>query len=223
MACYVLTNVFPVSLIPTMKTAILTLLLCLSCQVATAQVTPGTGPAETHHYAIEVAGIRVGTMTAVREPKADNQTTYTLISDVKVNLLVYSVKVYYKVINQFEGKKLLLSTVDVRSNRGNFLSRTEWKDDHYDITADQYKYNRQTTETQPIDFTSSLLYFNEPVGRGRVYAEFFGDYFSMKRTAADAYQATISDRKDDYLYENGRLVKVVKHNSLKNFVLRFLD
>lgn len=208
-----------------MKLIIVWLLLLfeLFCTFAAAQVPAGGGSIETHHYAIEIAGIRVGTMTAVRQTQANERTTYTLISDVKVNLLIYSVKIYYKVINQFDGKKLMLSTVDVHSNRGDFVSWTEWKGDHYDIMANQYKYSRQTTESVPIDFTSSLLYFNEPVGRNKVYAEYFGDYFTMKRTATTTYQATISDRRDDYIYENGRLVKVIKHNSLKNFVIRFLD
>ncbi|MVM35826.1 hypothetical protein GO755_37770 [Spirosoma sp. HMF4905] len=180
-------------------------------------------PAETHHYAIEIAGIRVGTMTAVRQPQADNQTVYTLISDVKVNLLVYTVKIYYKVINRFEGKKLMFSTVEVHTNRGDYMSKTEWKGDHYDILADQYKYKRQATETQNIDFSSSLLYFYEPLGRNKVYAEYFGDYFTFSKTTAGTYQAALSDRVDDYIYQNGRLVKIVKHNSLKNFIVRLLD
>ncbi len=67
---------------------------------------------ETHHYAIEIAGIRVGTMTAMREQHPDNRSTYTLISDVKVKLLVYTIRIYYKAVSQFAGKKLLLATVD---------------------------------------------------------------------------------------------------------------
>ncbi|GAB2599890.1 DUF6134 family protein [Spirosoma areae] len=206
----------------TLTNWLVTLIFCLLLTTATAQISTGTGPAETHHYAIEMAGIRVGTMTAMRQPLADNRTTYTLISDVKVNLLVYTVKIYYKTVNQFDGKKLTLATVDARTNRGNFASRTEWKGDHYDIVADQYKYKHQATETQNIDFTSSLLYFYEPTGRSKVYAEYFGDYFTLTRTDK-GYHAVISDRADDYSYENGRLVKIVKHNSVKNFIVRLLD
>lgn len=180
-------------------------------------------PAETHHYAIEIAGIRVGTMTAVRQPQPNDRTTYTLISDVKVSLLVYTVKIYYKVINQFEGRKLLLSTVDATTNRGNYASRTEWKGDHYDIVADQYKYNRRATERNAIDFPVSSLYFNEPVDRNRIYAEYFGDYFNVSRTGTGTYRALLEDHEDEYLYQNGRLVKVIKHNKLKNFILRLLD
>lgn len=155
---------------------------------------------ETHHYAIEVAGIRVGTMTAIRQPLADNRTTYTLISDVKVKLLVYTITIYYKVINQFEGNKLMLSTVDARTNRGNYASRTEWKGDHYDIVADQYKYQHKATERNAIDFAISSLCFAEPTGRNRVYSEYFGDYFTLKQTTPGTYQARLNDREDEYVY-----------------------
>lgn len=189
---------------------------------ATTGLFAQTAP-ETHHYAIDVAGIRVGTMTAVRQPLPNNRTTYTLVSDVKVKLLVYTIMIYYKVVNQFEGNKLLLSTVDARTNRGNYTSRTEWKGDHYDISADQYKYQRKATERSNIDFSMSSLYFYEPAGRNRVYAEYFGDYFTVNQNAPGTYQARLDDRQDDYVYEKGRLVKVIKHNKIKNFVMRLLD
>ncbi|MDB5243322.1 MAG: hypothetical protein JWP57_3947 [Spirosoma sp.] len=178
---------------------------------------------ETHHYAIEVAGIRVGTMTAVHEQHTDNRSTYTLISDVSVKLLVYTIKIYYKAISQFSGKKLMLATVDAQTNRGNYLSRTEWKGDRYVISARQYKYDRQSVERNPIDFSVSLLYFNEPVNRNKTYAEYFGDYFNLTKTADGTYRALLDDREDEYIYEKGRLVKVIKHNKLKNFNVRRLD
>lgn len=199
-----------------MKKLLLLLVVCLPFPV-NAQAT------ETHHYAIEMAGIRVGTMTAVREQHADNRSTYTLISDVKVGLLVYTVKIYYKVISQFVGQKLMLSTVNAQTNRGNYASRTEWKDDRYVISANQYKYDRQAVERANIDFSVSSLYFYEPTGRKKVYAEYFGDYFILSKTTAGTYRALLADREDEYVYEKGRLVKVIKHNKVKNFVVRLLD
>ena len=199
-----------------MKKLILSLLISAPI-MAEAQAT------ETHHYAIEMAGIRVGTMTAIREQHMDNRSTYTLISDVSVKLLVYTVKIYYKAISQFTGKKLMLATVDAQTNRGNYLSRTEWKGDQYVISAKQYKHERQATERNPIDFSVSLLYFNEPIGRNKAYAEYFGDYFNLTKTAVGTYRALLDDREDEYIYEKGRLVKVIKHNKLKNFNVRLLD
>ena len=178
---------------------------------------------ETHHYAVEVAGIRIGTMTAVRQQHTDNRSTYTLVSDVKIKLLVYTVTIYYKVISQFVGEKLMLSTVDAKTNRGNYTSRTEWKGNQYVITANQYKYDRQAVEQNPIDYSVSSLYFQEPTGRERVYAEYFGDYFKFTKTAAGTYRARRDDREDDYIYEKGRLVRVIKHNKIKNFIVRLLD
>ncbi|QJW88294.1 hypothetical protein HNV11_02330 [Spirosoma taeanense] len=202
--------------------AVLAGILCGLGSVSLAQ-SSGQSAAETHHYAIEIAGIRVGTMTAVRQPLADNRSTYTLISDVKVKLLVYTVTVYYKANTHFEGKKLIFSTVEAHTNRGNYASRTEWKGDHYVISADQYKYKRQATERNPIDYVLSSLYFTEPIGRSKVFSEYFGDYFQLSQTQAGTYRALLGDREDEYVYERGRLVKVIKHNAIKNFVLRLLD
>ena len=67
---------------------------------------------QTRQYVIDVAGIKVGTMTAVRQLKGNQTIQYTLISDVKVNLLVYTVKVYYKAVSVMQKGKL------VRSVRG---------------------------------------------------------------------------------------------------------
>ena len=200
-----------------MKKLVLVILLGLS-GVVRAQTT------ETHHFAVEVAGIRVGTMTAVHEQHADNRSTYTLISDVQVKLLVYTVKIYYKTVSQFVGKKLMLSTVDAQTNKGNYMSRTEWKGDQYVITAKQYKHDRQAVERSNIDFSISFLYFYEPVSRNKVYSEYFGDFFTLNKTAAGNYRAQLGeDHKDEYVYEKGRLVKVVKYNKLKNFIVRLLD
>ena len=68
-----------------------------------------------------------------------------------------------------------------------------------------------------------MMYFSEPTGRQRVYAEYFGDYFTMTPTLRPSYQARLADREDEYIYEKGRLVRVIKKNALKNFNIRLLD
>lgn len=200
-----------------MKKLLLLLLFVYVPVVGRAQLT------KTHQYAVEMAGVRVGTITAVQEQHADNRSTYTLVSDVKVKLLVYTVRIHYKTISQFVGKKLVYATVDTQTNQGHYTSRTEWKDDHYVISANQYKYDRQAVERNTIDFSVSSLYFYEPIDRNKAYAEYFGDYFTLNKTAAGRYRARLADREDEYVYEKGRLVKVIKHNKIKNFVVRPLD
>ncbi|GAB4025608.1 DUF6134 family protein [Spirosoma gilvum] len=182
-----------------------------------------TTPADTAHtkeYAIEVAGIKVGTMTANRQQRDNQRVIYTLISDVKVNFLIYKVIIYYKVVSLVQQGKLIRSTVDAHTNKGDFSSRTEWKGDHYEITADQYKYTHKDTETRRIDCTVTDMYFTEPTNRNRAYSEYFGDYFTLMSPVKGTYQAKLNDREDEYHYENGQLVKIIKKNSLKNFIIR---
>ncbi|MBO0358424.1 hypothetical protein J0X19_10750 [Hymenobacter sp. BT186] len=177
-------------------------------------------PTEVHRYSIEVAGLRVGTMTATRQALSTSNVRYSLVSDVQVNFLVYHLKVYYKVINQVQNGQLLLSTVEAHTNQGNFTSRTEWKKDHYDIVADQYKHHYRGTEVRPIRYTVTDMFFGEPQGQPQAYGEYFGDYFQVQNIAPGHYQAERNGREDEYHYKNGQLVSIIKKNPLKNFIIR---
>ncbi len=177
---------------------------------------------EMHRYTIEIAGAKVGTMTATRQPEGE-LVNYTVVSDVLVNLLVYKVKIYYKTSVQYRGNKMLSAVVEARTNRGNYASSTVWNGNHYDIKATQYKYNRQTVQSTNIDYSIANLYFSEPVGRNRVFAEYFGDYFNLTKTPKGTYVARLEDREDEYIYEGGRLTRIIKKNALKNFVIRLQE
>ncbi|GAB3853492.1 hypothetical protein GCM10028822_22320 [Hymenobacter terrigena] len=182
-----------------------------------------SAPAETRRYAIEVAGLRVGTMTATRQSQPGTaEVVSTLVSDVQVTFLFYHLKIYYKVINRVRGGQLLLSTVEAHTNQGDFSSRAEWLGDHYAIRADQYKHHYQATEKQPITYTVTDMFFGEPGRHTTAFAEYFGDYFTLARAADGTYRAHRAGREDEYHYANGQLVMLIKKNPLKNFVIRLL-
>ena len=183
-----------------------------------AQALP---PSQTRRYAIEVAGLRVGTMTATRQHTGADVVS-TLTSDVRVNFLLYHLKVYYQVTNRFRNGQLLLSTVDAHTNQGDFATRTEWKGDHYDIVANQYKHQYRATQTQPITYTVTDQFFGEPGTRAKAFAEYFGDYFTLSPAAPGTYRAVRDGREDEYRYTGGQLVTIIKKNPLKNFVIRLL-
>ena len=203
---------------------------------ACAAAAPGRSPAqtpprapllsaaETRRYAIEVAGLRVGTMTATRQPQPGpgGEVVSTLTSDVKVNFLLYHLKIYYQVVNRTRRGQLLLSTVEAHTNRGNFASRTEWLTDHYAIRAEQYQHHYEAAERQPITCTVTDMIFAEPTGQTRAFAEYFGDFFSLARATDGSTRAHRAGREDEYRYANGRLVMIIKKNPLKNFVIRLL-
>ncbi|TPG72497.1 hypothetical protein EAH73_02205 [Hymenobacter nivis] len=182
---------------------------------------PKAAAAEVRRYGIEVAGIRVGTMTATRQAPVGADVTYSLVSDVKVNFLFYHLKIYYRVVNHFHNGQLLLSTVEAHTNQGDFASKAEWKGDHYDIVADQYKHHYRATETQPIRYAVTNMFFSEPpAGQARAFAEYFGDYFALSREKPGTWHAVRDGREDEYQYTNGELVTIVKKNPLKNFIIR---
>jgi hypothetical protein len=193
------------------------------CSLPVASLAqPARPAAEVRRYAIEVAGLRVGTMTATRQPPAGPEEVYTLVSDVKVNFLFYHLKIYYQVMNRFRNGQLLLSTVEAHTNQGDFQSRTEWKGDHYAILADQYKHHYEGTEKQPIRYVVTNLFFAEPNGQTRAFAEYFGDYFTLSRNSNGTTRALRDGREDEYHYANGQLVTIIKKNPLKNFIIRLL-
>lgn len=184
--------------------------------------TQAVAQTETHRYVIEMAGAKIGTMTATKQVQGE-LTNYTTVSDVLVNLLIYKVKIYYKTTCQYRGDKLLSGVVEARTNHGNYASSTIWNGDHYDIKVDQYKHQRQATQTATIDYSIVNLYFSEPVGRNRVFAEYFGDYFILTKTPKGTYRARLDDREDEYVYEGGKLTRIIKKNAIKNFIIRLQD
>lgn len=198
-------------------------LILLSTAPLFAQRTVFVQPPETHRFAIEIAGIRVGTVTAIREEKPGNHNVITTVSDVKIHLLIYTVKVYYKAITQFTRNKLISSYVDAHTNQGNYMAKTDWKQDHYDVVANQYKYDHTATIRETIDFTMLGLYFTEPVGLKRIYSEYFGDFFSVEKTGTGQYRTRLDEKEDEYFYQKGQLAKVIRHNKIKNFVLTRVD
>ncbi len=201
-----------------MRFLLLLILLLPGGSSAPAQAQP-----DVHRYSIDLAGARIGTMTVSREALPNGQVRYTQTSDVRVNFLVYKLTVYYHVISLFQHGKLLLATVDAHTNRGTYDSRTEWVGNQYVISAHQYGHDRTATEPRPIDFTVAMLYFSEPIGRQRIYAEYFGDYFQLTPTPRPGYRAKLADREDEYYYERGKLVRVIKKNSVKNFNIKLLE
>ncbi|GAB3340055.1 hypothetical protein GCM10027299_53150 [Larkinella ripae] len=181
------------------------------------------GQTITQKYEIEIAGFSIGDMT-VAQISSPTAVVYDQISDVEF-WFFGKIKISYKTVSRFDpaNRQLLRSDIDATTNRGNYQSDVVWQKDHYDINVKQYKYERKAVETSPIEFTAMRLYFEEPVGRTRIFAEYFGDYATIEPTKKGSYRIRIDNREDEYFYEKGKLIKIVKKNPFKNFVIRLVD
>jgi hypothetical protein len=96
------------------------------CALPLAALAQSTKPAaEVRRYAIEVAGLRVGTVTVTHQLPAGPEEAHTLVSAVKVSFLFCHLKIYCQVMNRFRSGQLMPSTVETHTNQGDFQSRTE--------------------------------------------------------------------------------------------------
>lgn len=172
-------------------------------------------------YAIKVVGIKVGELIASKSTTKEQESKYTLSSKVDVNFLVYHLLVDYKVTSKFQGQSMYFSEVNVKSNRGNFNTKTHKVNDGYKLSSVQPKKEIEKTLKTSIQNTFSSIHFHEPLGVSKVYAEFYGDFIQIKHLGNHKYSGILDDNVDEYYYENGLLIKAVKKNPITDMVIVF--
>jgi hypothetical protein len=178
---------------------------------------------ETKKYAIEVAGIKVGEMHATKHQMSKDVVNYRVKSDVKINLLVFTLKIKYEVNSQFDKDGLVFSEAKVNSNKGDFFTSTVLKNGHYEIKSKQEKKEFEKVLNSDISWTSSRLFFDEPTHNQKFYAEYYALFNNVKKNKDGTFTCQIENNIDKYVYENQKLVRVIKKNPIKNIELRFIS
>jgi hypothetical protein len=178
---------------------------------------------EMKKYAIEMAGIKVGEMLATKHQVSKDVVNYKVKSDVKVNLLVFTLKIKYEVNSQFDKNGLVFSEAKVNSNKGNFYTTTIFKNGHYEVKSKQEKIEFEKMLTSYITWTSSRLFFDEPSHNQKFYAEYYALFNNVKKNKDGTFTCQIENNIDKYVYESGKLIKVIKKNPIKNIELRLIS
>jgi hypothetical protein len=176
------------------------------------------GYAQTACYDISVAGFKIGYLNTVKCEQGVI-TVYKLHSEVSFRF-IFEVKVIHDVTTIYEHGNLVKTTIETIINKTPYVSKTEWKDGHYDILINTYKYFFKGQLLEFINYSTSMLYFVEPDKITRVFAENYGIYAGLKALGNHSYQ--MSDRKNMNLfyYKEGALVGVEMGNPIKNFYLK---
>lgn len=178
---------------------------------------------EMKKYAIEMAGIKVGEMHATKHQVSKDVVNYKVKSDVKVNLLVFTLKIKYEVNSQFDKNGLVFSEAKVNSNKGYFYTTTTFKNGHYEVKSKQEKKEFEKMLTSYITWTSSRLFFDEPSHNQKFYAEYYTLFNNVKKNKDGTFTCQIENNIDKYVYESGKLIKVIKKNPIKNIELRLIS
>ena len=178
---------------------------------------------EIKKYAIEVAGIKVGQVTATRQQMSGDVVNYLIKSDVKINLLVYIVKINYEVKSQFNKNGLVFSEATANSNKGNFFTSTLLRNGQYKVNSKQEKKEFEKNINSPIAWSSSRMFFEQPDNNQKFYAEYYALFNQAKKNNDGTFTAELENNVDKYIYNNSVLVKVIKKNPIKNIELRLIS
>ncbi|SHO60140.1 DUF6134 family protein [Algoriphagus zhangzhouensis] len=170
-------------------------------------------------FAIKVLGITIGEMEVAKTGSSDQNSVYDLHS--QVNFWFFG-KIFldHRIKCMFRDGQYIFSTVDSKTNKGDFLSKIEWKENHYQINANTYKYENQKPIDFPIYSSISELYFQKPKVGDVIISETYGLTSPIVEIEPDVFEITINGHKNHFYYLDGVLDKVMIENPIKNFIMQ---
>lgn len=172
--------------------------------------------AQQQQFEIRIGGILLGHLQTQR-----SQEGIRLESRVRVPMALFTLRVGYVVHSQFGRDHVLVrSRVDAETNRGTFFTQTEPTSTGYVMTSEQWGKSVEEKWSKPIHWTVTRLFYEEPVGVREVYAEYFGTLMPLEVREPGQYVVQSGKNRDVYVYQKGRLLKIIKENPWKNFEIR---
>jgi hypothetical protein len=172
----------------------------------------------TANFEVVVAGFNIGRVTA-QEIKKEETTQYHVTS--KVSFWFFGkVDLGFTLTNVFQKGILMDSKSLSKTNRGDFESLITWKDTYYDVKAATYKFENNKPVKEAISQTSGKFYFHEPKDGDMMISETYGLVSRVTQKSPGVYEVNVNGNRNEYLYRNGKLEKIVIQNPIKNFVVK---
>jgi hypothetical protein len=172
---------------------------------------------EVIKYDVTIAGISIGEMVATKTKKGE-ETFYEIKSHVSF-WFFGKISLDYLTHSQYKGKQFIKSEVNSKTNKGNFRSVIFWDKDHYNVSARNYKFELDTEIKRPFYFSTTVFFFEEPIGVKEIIAEGNGLTPPLKKIK-DYYEVIINGNKNHYYYKDGIMEKAVMEFPVKNYVLK---
>ena len=172
---------------------------------------------QTYHYKVEISGIHIGDMNVSRTVK-DSITTYIFQSKVKF-WLFGTAHINHYIKTEYKKKQLMTCQSTSLVNGTNYKSSIKWTGTYYDIDAHAYKYDYVGKLYEPIYWSVTKLYFDEPVNQTRIFAENSGVWAEIKLKERGHYEVKVINSYNQYYFQSGFLYKVMMDNNVKNFTM----
>lgn len=170
---------------------------------------------QTKTFTLKSLGLKIGKLDAAHLNKGniDVFIAHSVIDFITVKADVKTEAIYQNGI-------LIKAVVNTIINGQSYVSRTVWKNDHYDIDCHTRKYNyKDTTLTIPIHWSASKLYFEIPKKGNAVYTETYGKMGVLEEVKGNGLKMTTPDSKQIYYFNTdySKLLKIELINNTKNF------
>lgn len=134
----------------------------------------------------------------VRRNIQKSSTEYKLESLIEVDKII-NMRVEYRLTAKFTDGALVHSNTWQRSNQKiNINTTTQKQGDHYLVE----KLNKTSTVTEPIDYNLCTLYFQEPVGRKKLWSDSYGQFVKIRPAGIHRYELLLPDGKKNYYTYN---------------------
>lgn len=161
----------------------------------------GCVSAQTINFEVALFGKVIGTTTASQSFVGKEKTIHILSSA--------EAKVMFKQNTSSSDFRLTYSDGQLqnclleREKNGKEQAVTiSWNGSSYDIKKD----NESSVETQSIRYTTSEMFFTEPIGIHEVYVERFNEWVAIEKMEEGVYMTKVDGANNIYTYKDGKLV-----------------
>lgn len=158
--------------------------------------------AQNGKYDIVLFGNEIGTGTTVVTNNS-GKTSYTLETKAKATVMFKERTSYTKINMTYAGK--VLESCNLKREKDG-----EWQDVKITYENGKHFYTENGVKkavARPITFTSTQLFFKEPVGVSEIYVERLNIFTPIQKEEEGLYKTVIDGGDNYYRYENGVLVE----------------
>jgi hypothetical protein len=176
--------------------------------------------AQNIRYDVVKGSRNLGSMEVVKKV-TDNTTNYKVESNVEIKVLL-TFKIYYFLEEFFENRSLK------KGNAHNTLNDKMQKqsvvlgdNERYviNLNGEVHKFNEGN-----ITYSIPHLYYEEPVGKEKVFSQQFAGYLPILKVAEHTYEVESPDGANVYKYDaNGRCVEVKVSRTFATFYFLIKD
>ena len=176
--------------------------------------------AQVQYYDILKGKEKLGEIKA--EKKVTNTTTtFTVVSKAVFSVIFEYVRETDMTIKYVNDEFFYSDSKQIMDGKIKEHHVTQKQTDGYYLCTQPADEDERFVLKSKINFTTSMMYFKEPVGQTHIFAESFHTLCPLKLISPGIYEMTLpGDKINHYVYKNGVLQEVRVFRSIVDLVFR---